>query len=101
MYFIEISKGSLISETWVLTSALCLTGARSVIVILGAHNLSQSESTQQRITSTVFRIHPNWNPTNLQNDVALIRLPYAATLNGKYSFIRFIQLVILQIVFYI
>ena len=76
------NKGSLISDTWVLTSALCLYGAWSVVVTLGAHNLNQAEPTHQKITSNIFRIHPDYNPTTLRNDVALVKLPYAAKLNG-------------------
>ena len=44
-------------------------------VILGAHNILQNEPTQVRITTTQKVVHPNWQPTTLANDIALLKLP--------------------------
>jgi secreted trypsin-like serine protease len=64
-----------ISERTVLTAAHCLrmlSLASSVLVVFGAHNISNpNEPTQVRIRveNTNFRIHPGWNPqSSLQNE---------------------------------
>ena len=58
------------------------------MVTLGAHYIDQVESTQQKIYSVSITIHPNFNPQTLQNNVALIKLAYAATINGFYQLIE-------------
>jgi len=68
----------------VLTAAHCVDDARSVVVTLGAHAIKQNETTQQTINSTKFIIHPNWDSFFVENDVALIKLPNPATLNGWF-----------------
>ena len=80
----KCEKGSLIGEVWVLTTASCVQDARSVQVILGAHDISQAETTQQNITSMDISSHPDFDPVTLQNDVAVIKLPLAAKLTSQY-----------------
>jgi secreted trypsin-like serine protease len=76
---------SLISARGVLTVAHCLEAATSAQIILGAHEFTHIEPTQQRfnVPSANFRLHPNYNPSNLNNDIAIILLPgQGATLNS-------------------
>ncbi|KAL1506272.1 hypothetical protein ABEB36_005664 [Hypothenemus hampei] len=75
--------GSLISENYVLTAAHCMDKAKSVEVILGAHDIRKNETSQFRVTCEDITVHPAWNYSKLQNDVALIKLPRQVTLN-KY-----------------
>lgn len=78
--------GSLISDVWILTAATCVTPLPNFVdVVLGAHDISNDESTQQTIRSNKIIVHPNWNRLTGQNDVALIRLSYSATLNANVS----------------
>ncbi|XP_025835389.1 chymotrypsin BII-like [Agrilus planipennis] len=82
--------GSLISSRYVLTAAHCLAdGLISAQVILGAHNLRRSESTQQLISSTTFKHHENFNNQTGQNDLGVIYLPTPANLN------QYVQLIAL------
>jgi hypothetical protein len=41
------------------------------------------EPTQVRITATQYTLHPEWNSANLQNDVALIKLPTPVSFTRK------------------
>lgn len=83
---IFVYGGSLISNTWVLTSAICVNRARTVNVTLGAHNMSDTVPIEnvnlQTITSTDIRRHPDFSRTDYKNDEALIRLPTVAILNS-------------------
>ena len=45
------------------------------------------EASEQKIfvSSSNFHIHPSYNQNNLDNDIAVICLPYAATLNNEVN----------------
>uniref|UniRef100_V5I8M2 Chymotrypsin BI n=1 Tax=Anoplophora glabripennis TaxID=217634 RepID=V5I8M2_ANOGL len=74
--------GSLISTNRVLTAAHCTVRAVFVNVRLGAHAFNSNEATQVRITSTSIANHPNYGQGSFAgNDVAVISLPSAVTLN--------------------
>ena len=82
--------GSLISSTAVLTAAHCPINTQSTQVVLGAHVLnSANEPTQQRQTvqPAGYRLHASYNPSNLNNDIAILILPLPATLNAVVSVI--------------
>lgn len=44
-------------------------------LIIGAHDITEQESTQLRVSSNKFIIHPQWNEKKLENDIALVKLP--------------------------
>ncbi|XP_018332511.1 brachyurin-like [Agrilus planipennis] len=81
---------SLISRRYVLTAAHCLVDDLvSLEVILGAHNIQQRESTQQRIPTSTFKVHEQYNNQPAQNDLGVVYLPTPANLN------QYVQLIAL------
>jgi secreted trypsin-like serine protease len=76
--------GSVLSSRVILTAAHCPESTQSTQVILGAHNLNQNEANQQRFTvqPSGYRLHPAYNRQTISNDIALLILPSAATLNS-------------------
>jgi chymotrypsin len=69
--------GSAISQRAILTAAHCPIGSSSTQVILGAHQINIVEPTQHRITvgTAGYRLHASYNPSNLNNDIAILITP--------------------------
>nr|CAI5845560.1 unnamed protein product [Callosobruchus analis] len=58
-------------------------------LIFGAHNITdKSEDSQIRRTSTEFNIHPDWNWSLKQGDIALVKLLEPVTENEYIKIIR-------------
>ncbi|XP_048009841.1 trypsin-3-like [Megalobrama amblycephala] len=72
--------GSLISNLWVVSAAHCYKSR--VQVRLGEHNIDVTEGTEQFIDSTKVIRHPSYNSYTLDNDIMLIKLSSAASLNS-------------------
>jgi len=76
--------GALIHPKWVFSAAHCVpnTQPSSISVVLGDHdkdNLGTNESAMQ-VTRIIS--HPNYNPSNMDNDFALLELTNEATMTG-------------------
>ncbi|XP_069835952.1 trypsin-like [Dendropsophus ebraccatus] len=72
--------GSLIHDLWVISAAHCYRS--NIQVRLGEHDIETSEGTEQFINAAkVFR-HGKYNSGTLDNDIMLIKLASAATLNS-------------------
>jgi secreted trypsin-like serine protease len=70
--------GSAIGPTWILTAAHCVdegTAPAQVDVVSGTVDLDQG-GRRTRVAQII--IHPGWNPSTHDNDVALLRLADAA-----------------------
>ncbi|XP_060031246.1 granzyme B(G,H)-like [Erinaceus europaeus] len=78
--------GFLIREDVVLTAAHC--NQRSITVILGAHNIRKSESTQQVIPVSRAISHLNYNAHSFANDIMLLKLERKAKLTSAVQTLR-------------
>uniref|UniRef100_A0A803YEA0 Peptidase S1 domain-containing protein n=1 Tax=Meleagris gallopavo TaxID=9103 RepID=A0A803YEA0_MELGA len=72
--------GSLISSQWVLSAAHCYKS--SIQVKLGEYNLAVQDGNEQTISSSKVIRHSGYNANTLNNDIMLIKLSKAATLNS-------------------
>ncbi len=73
--------GTLVSSVWVLTAAHCVDGsvtAASLKLVIGANQLSNEAPGDVR-SVTAIHLHPSWNATTFDNDVAMLRLDSAST----------------------
>ncbi|XP_068631773.1 transmembrane protease serine 9-like [Battus philenor] len=78
----SVCGASLISPTRLITAAHCYHDgsitAQSFTVVLGSNTIF---SGGQRISTNNIAVHPNWNPRNAANDIAVLRIQ-AANLNN-------------------
>jgi hypothetical protein len=77
--------GCIIASTWILTAAHCVENASDLEVVLGVFDTASNEN--QRVTKRVKRviIHPDYNKTNLDHDIALLQLSTPIEYDGYKS----------------
>ncbi|XP_031529550.1 serine protease 1 [Vicugna pacos] len=75
--------GSLINSQWVVSAAHCYKS--SIQVRLGEYNINVVEGNEQFISASKIIRHPSYNSNTLDNDIMLIKLKSAATLNSRVA----------------
>jgi elastase-2 len=75
--------GTLINQDWILTAAHCLYGGVEVRVTLGAHDTTSNSLSSVSFTllPQSFKSHPNFIYGKVEDDIALIQLPYTISLS--------------------
>lgn len=79
---------SLVSNTRLVTAAHCWRDrsnqGRQLTVVLGSTNLF---SGGHRVTTSNVQVHANYNVDNLNNDVAVISIPFVAYSSKFYDYV--------------
>ncbi|KAJ8383551.1 hypothetical protein AAFF_G00219310 [Aldrovandia affinis] len=70
----HICGGFLVSESFVMTAAHCLTWGESLTVLLGVHDMSRRSD---RVEVKLYHIHPGFNADTLDDDIMLLQLKNA------------------------
>ena len=76
----SICGGSIISDSWVITAAHCVSGYISSQVIVYAGSTLGWTGTQIRVVGNII-MHPNYNSTTDVNDIALLQLQSPFNMN--------------------
>ncbi|XP_063913786.1 brachyurin-like [Zophobas morio] len=66
--------GTLINNEWVLTAGQCVDGATLFTIQLGSNNLNTDDPNRVTVASSEYFLHPDYNPSTLENDIGLIKL---------------------------
>jgi trypsin len=65
--------GSIISSSWVITAAHCVTGYAASQITVYAGSITRFSGTQTRVGSKLI-VHASYNPNTYVNDIALLKL---------------------------
>ncbi|KAJ8374545.1 hypothetical protein SKAU_G00051250 [Synaphobranchus kaupii] len=72
----HICGGFLVSKSFVMTAAHCLTWGQNLTVLLGAHDISGKQKLY-RTGVKLHHIHPGFDADSLENDIMLLQLKSA------------------------
>ncbi|XP_076135388.1 transmembrane protease serine 9-like [Alosa pseudoharengus] len=79
-YMVSVQKnkghfcgGFLVSESFVMTAAHCITWGVDLTVVVGGHDITNQKS-GTRIPVKYYHVNPGYIPETLQNDIAILQL---------------------------
>ncbi|KAL9701985.1 hypothetical protein quinque_005426 [Culex quinquefasciatus] len=84
--------GTIISSTFILTAAHCLDGAIDAVVVVGTNTISipsDAQAVEIDVTFHDMLVHPKYDPVDVLNDIAILRLTKALIFTDKIQPIRF------------
>ncbi|XP_056304551.1 uncharacterized protein LOC130216695 [Danio aesculapii] len=84
----HICGGFLITEKFVLSAAHCWNGKENLTVVVGAHNLTQSNASNRMEVESYIQ-HTSYNSKFIWNDIMLFKLKEKVTQN---SYVRWISI---------
>ncbi|XP_063914409.1 brachyurin-like [Zophobas morio] len=73
--------GTLVSNQFVLTAGHCILGGIAFQVRLGSNTLNDNDPNRVTLSTSLYFIHPSFNPETLEADVGLVKFHLPVALN--------------------